>query len=242
MSKRSWNFFFPRMHTNLSWGTVFSTCKDSCKSIGLCDSRAPGWDASILHFPEHLPLEFSPSSSNDHSLISLLNISMHLKSISFSSHLSSNHAVSVFHKTSGVSTVCFTWLSFQLLSCQQHLHTGSAIYEASWIFYGDPHLSFGSRVTPWKLALSQLSLPIQYIISTGVFFETTFLKYQIAAYLGVLRNTQHINIYDFEREIAIPFLFSFFLFSISKLCSTGKSKHENIASMLFHYPWNNLYW
>lgn len=199
------------MHTNLSWGTVFSTCKDSCKSIGLCDSRAPGWDASILHFPEHLPsLEFSPSPSNDHSLISLLNISMHLKSISFPSHLSSNHAVSVFHKASGVSTVCFTWLSFQLLSCQQHLHTGSAIYGASWIFYGDPHLSFGSRVTPWKLALSQLSLPIQYIICTGVFFEKTFLKYQIAAYLGVLRNTQHLWFWK-GNCYSLPFFFlSFF--------------------------------
>lgn len=71
---------FPRMQMNLSWGTVFSTCKDSCKPARLCDSRALGKDASILHFPENLAyLEVSPRSPNGHSLISLLNTSMQLE-------------------------------------------------------------------------------------------------------------------------------------------------------------------
>lgn len=71
---------FPSMQTNLSWGTVFSTCKDSCKPIGLCDSRALGRDASILHFSEHLAsLEVSPRSPDGHSLISLLNTSMQVE-------------------------------------------------------------------------------------------------------------------------------------------------------------------
>lgn len=71
---------FPRRQTNQSWGTVFSTCKDSWKPIGLCDSRALGGEASILHFSEHLAsLEVSPRSLDDYSLISLLNTSMQLE-------------------------------------------------------------------------------------------------------------------------------------------------------------------
>lgn len=71
---------FSSMQTNLSWGSVFSTCTDSCKPIGLCDSRALGGDASVLHFSEHLAsLETSPRSPNGHSLISLLNTSMQLE-------------------------------------------------------------------------------------------------------------------------------------------------------------------
>lgn len=71
---------FPRMQMNLSWGTVFSTCKDSCEPIGLCDSRALGGDASILHFSEHLAsLEVSPRSPDDYSLISFLSTSMQLE-------------------------------------------------------------------------------------------------------------------------------------------------------------------
>lgn len=206
---------FPRMQTNLSWGTVFSTCKGSCEPTGLCDSRALGGDANILHFSEHFTsLEVSPRSPNGHSLISLLNTSMHLEvNLFFQSPQQQPYSFS-FQKASGVSTVCFTWLSFQLLFCQQHLHTGSAIYGASWIFYGDPHLCFGSRVTPWKLALSQLSLPIQYIICTGVFFETTCLKHQIAAYFGVLKNTNISKFMILKRKLFSPSFF-FLFFSIS---------------------------
>lgn len=108
-------------------------------------------------------------------------------------------------------------------------------------FFMGTHTSVLAALTPWKLALSQLSLPIQYIICTGVFFETTCLKHQIAAYLGVLKKPNISKFMILKGKLFSPSFFPFF-FSISNLCSTGKRKHANTASMPFPYSWNNLYW
>lgn len=67
---------FPRMQMNLSWGTVFSTCKGSCK---------PGQRCNHPSFSEHLAyLEVSPTPPNPHGLISLSNTSMQLEANGFS--------------------------------------------------------------------------------------------------------------------------------------------------------------
>lgn len=223
-------FFFPRMHVNLSWRTVFSTCKDSCKSIGLCDSRALGRDASILHFSENLAsLEVSPKWSQFNQFIK---------------HIHAAWSQSLFPVTSAVtmqfqfSTKPLGHPRCALHGCHSNSFPVSSTFTLGVLFMELPeffigtHTSVLAAVTPWKLALSQLSLPIHYVICTGVFFETTCLKHQIAAYLGVLKNTQHINIYDFEREIVILFLFLFSFFNLKAMLNKKKKAYKSCLHAL----------
>lgn len=101
---------------NLSWETIFSTCKGSCKPTWRCDSSALGRRKNPS-ISEHLAyLEVSPVSLNPHSLISLSNISVQLEASCVSRPPRSKHTVSVFCDSSGVSMVHFAWLSFQFLS------------------------------------------------------------------------------------------------------------------------------
>lgn len=75
---------FPGTQINLSWETIFSTCKSSCKPTWLCDSSALG-RRKHPSISEHLAyLEVSPMPLNPHSLISLSNISMQLEANCFS--------------------------------------------------------------------------------------------------------------------------------------------------------------
>lgn len=74
---------FPRMQINLSWGTIFSTCKGSCKLTGLWQ-QCPGHRCKHPSFSEHLShLEVSPMSSDPPSSISLSNTCMQLEANCF---------------------------------------------------------------------------------------------------------------------------------------------------------------
>lgn len=146
MSKCSWNSIAKDADKSIL-GNCFQHLWRQLQTYRTVWQQSPGQRCKHPSFFRSFRfLEASSRSPHGHSLIGLLNTSVQLE-VNLFFQSPQQQPVSVFCKASGVSTVCFTWLSFQLFFCQQHLHTVSAIYGASWIFYGDPHLCFGSTYT-----------------------------------------------------------------------------------------------